>query len=168
MGRSARWSTRHITTLHDLLGLEREVIAAYQLAIDNIVDEPMTRDTIVSFQADQQRHVRELESTLRTLGGANTTMPPRSQQLIRDEGSFERAAGTTQVLQLLKQNEELVVRRYQDALRDDLPAEVSDMVRRACNDQLRHRAWIAARVDAFTRTSQYLSGRTRESRPSVH
>ena len=168
MGRAARWTGRHFSTLQDLLGLEREVIAAYQLAIDNIVDEPMTRDTIVSFHADQLRHVRELETTLRELGGTGSSVTPRSQLLMRDPQTFARAAGTTQVLQLLKQNEELVVRRYQDALHADLPGEVGEMVRRACNDQLRHRAWIAARVDAFTRTSQYLAGRSRESRTSIH
>jgi hypothetical protein len=167
MATSTARSSRHITTLQDLLGLEREIIAAYQLAIDNIVDEPMTRDTIVSFHVDQQRHVRELETTLRALG-SDANVSARGHLLMREPAAFAEAAGTTQVLELLKQNEEVAVRRYQQALHSDLPEDVADLVRRACNDQLRHRAWIAARVGAFTRSSQFLSGRTRESRPSIH
>jgi hypothetical protein len=167
MGFSPGRPARHVATLQELLGLEREVLDAYQLAIDNIVDEPMTRDTIVSFHTDQLRHVRELETMLRSLG-STATATPRGQLLMRDPAEYARAASTTQVLELLKQNEEIVVRRYQLSITGDLPDDVADLVRRACNDQLRHRAWIAARVDAFKRTSQYLAGRSRESRSSIH
>ena len=167
MGMSPGRSIRHIATLQELLGLEREVITAYRLAIDNIVDEPMTRDTIESFHADQLRHVREFEKMLRSLGAASTPAQ-RRPLLIREATSFARAAGTTEVLELLRKNEELVVRRYQEALHADLPEHVANLVRTACNDQLRHRAWIAARVDAFTRNNQFLSSRPRESRPSIH
>jgi hypothetical protein len=150
--------------LNDLLRLERASLQAYRSAIDAIDDDPMARDTMVSFEADAERHVRELEVAIRSFGGVPVERP--SEDLVREPVVFETMPGTTEKLRILKSNEDIVVARYRDALSMEAPRDVVERVRRACNDQLRHRAWIAARVDAFQRFERRQTGR--ESRDSIH
>jgi hypothetical protein len=150
--------------LNDLLRLERATLQAYRAAIDAIEDDPMARDTMVSFEADAERHVRELEVAIRSFGGVPIDRP--SDDLVREPVVFETMPGTTEKLRILKSNEDVVVARYRAALSIDAPRDVVERVRRACNDQLRHRAWIAARVDAFVRAERRELGR--DSRSSIH
>src|SRR5207248_5697052 len=96
-------------------------------------------------------------------GGAPVDRP--SEDLVREPVVFQTMPGTTEKLRILKANEDIVVARYREALSLDAPRDVVERVRRACNDQLRHRAWIAARVDAFQRAERRELGR--DSRPSV-
>jgi hypothetical protein len=133
--------------LNGLLQLERASLLAYRAAIDAIDDDPMARDTMVSFQADAERHVRELEVAIRSFGGVPADRP--SEDIVREPIVFATMRGTREKLRVLKSNEDIVVARYREALSLDAPRDVVERVRRACNDELRHRAWIAARVDAF-------------------
>lgn len=161
-GRNAQISS----VLVELHALDAQGRDALRCAVDRIHDEPLTRDTVMSFEADLDRHLRELEVAIRSYGGAPGARPRRRPDLVRDAAAFD-APTTTAVLRVLKQNEDEIVRRYQVALADlRAPAPVLDLVRRCRNDSLRHRAWIAARVDAFSRTSRPAPGE-RDSRTSV-
>ena len=153
-----------VSTLHSLLQLDRESIEAYRLALEHLVDDPMARDTLESFCVDHERHVRELRVMLRAFGGDDRL--DEGRLLPRGPTDFSGLPGTVPVLRALKANEDQVVRAYQAALSIDAPADCLDIVRRNCNDQLRHRAWLTARVDAFSRTSAHARAE-RTSRISV-
>jgi hypothetical protein len=145
-------TTRWIGVLQDLVALDREAIEAYASAIEAIVDEPMTRGTLEAFLREHVRHAEEHERLLRSLGGEPRHGFDR-RVLVTERDAYAVLPGTTAVLRLLKANEDVVVHRHQEALRAAGPGHVSDAIRGACNAELRHRAWIAARVDAFQRST---------------
>lgn len=147
-----------IDSIDALLTLEREAIQAYATAIDYVVDEPMTRATLVSFRADQLRHLSELQGLWSALSPTASKPPSAtSDALIKDRSAYAGLPGTTAILRVLKANEDLLVRRYRAVLQERLPPGVLDVIRAHTNDQLRHRAWIAARVDAFAKSAEWVS-----------
>lgn len=155
-----------VGTLNELLLLDRESLEAYAAAIDAVDDDPMARDTMMSFRADHERHVKELEIAIRACGGVPVTTTSARSSLTKDHASFASLPSSTAMFRVLKSNEDVVVQRYRAALSLDAPSDIVEVVRRACNDQLRHRAWIAARVDAFSRAQE--QGRIpRDSRSSM-
>ena len=179
MGMSATKTMQLIAQLRSLTTLGRDASMAFRLAIDHVVDEPLTRFTLMSFRADHERHLQELDAMLLAFGadvgdplahaGGWVASRPAvvASGLIVDERRFASLRSTTAVLRLLKYDVEVIARTHQECLRT-IPAAALEMVRNHTNDCLRHRAWVAARVDAFVRTLE--TGRdpsSRDSRPSM-
>lgn len=121
-----------------------EAASACREAARVIAHEPLTRGQLLSFQTEHEEHRVELESLARRLP------KPRRQLPTGLEPSVSRR-GTTAVLRVLRQNAETAVRRYQAAL-PNVPDSLLLPLRAQCNVWLRHRAWLTARIDAFSRT----------------
>jgi rubrerythrin len=144
------WSDRdQIAELLDLLRrTEIDAAEACRTAADLIRDEPLTRGTLLSFQAEHEQHRRELEKILPSFGlprGRTATELTADPAIIRGE------RGTTAMLRIIRKNAEIAVRRYQAALRV-VPEALIPTIRAQCNAWLRHRAWLTARIEAFART----------------
>ncbi len=141
-----------VSVLREALLLEREALDAYAAAIVRLGDEPLTRDTAMSFLSAHERHFDELDARLRTFGVQLVESPDTPRRLLPPE-RFSELAGTTAALRLLRTNADELVRRYRALLERPLPEAELSMIRRICNDELRHRAWLAARIHAFSRIS---------------
>lgn len=127
---------------------EIDAAKACRAAADAIRDEPLTRGTLLSFLAEHEQHRRELEKLLPSAGRPRGRTPT---ELTADGAIFLDDRGTTAILRVIRRNAEIAVRRYQQALRV-VPESVVPMIRAQCNAWLRHRAWLTARIDAFSRT----------------
>jgi len=134
---------------------EKDAAQACGAAAEQVRDEPLTRGTLLSFLAEHEQHRRELERILPTLGRYDGLV---ETGLTADAASFRNQRSTTSLLRVIRRNAEVGVRRYQAALRT-VPETLVPLVRAHCNAWLRHRAWLTARIDAFSRM--------RASHPSV-
>jgi rubrerythrin len=141
-----------VSALREALLLEREALDAYAAAIVRLGDEPLTRDTAMSFLSAHERHFDELDARLRRLGVQVVEASDTPRRLLPPE-RFSELSGTTAALRLLRVNADELVRRYRELLARPLPEAELAMIRRICNDELRHRAWLAARIQAFARIS---------------
>ncbi len=137
-----------IEVVEALCQLEGDAATACREAVSRVTDEPLTRGTLLSFLAEYEAHEQALRA--RIARAAKHGRRPASE-LETAPSAFRRARGTTEVLRVLKQNAEIAVRRYRAAMRV-VPDDLLTTVRDQCNAWLRHRAWLTARVDAFTRT----------------
>jgi rubrerythrin len=163
-----RASVREIVqVLREALRLEREALDGYAAAISQLGEEPLTRDTAMSFVSAHERHVEELTRALRGFGRPPDAEDPESPRRLLPPERFAEAHGPTATLKLLKSSSDEVVRRQRALLARSLPEAVLETLRRVCNDELRHRAWLAARVQAFARTERRTSVPPAGERPSV-
>lgn len=144
-----RGATREVVSVfREALLLEREALGAYAAAIGRLADEPLTRDTAAAFLSAHERHFDALGTRLRALG-VQEVQPDASPPRLLPAERFADARGTSAALLLLRMNADELVRRYRELLTHPLPEDDLSTLRRICNDELRHRAWLAARVQAF-------------------
>lgn len=146
-----------VQVFREALRLEREALDGYAVAIARLGEEPLTRDTAMSFVSAHERHVADLERALLQLGSRPMPEEPESPRRLVPPERFSEAFGPTPTLNILKSNSDEIVRRYRALLARALPEDALDTLRRICNDELRHRAWLAARMQAFARAERRTS-----------
>jgi uncharacterized protein (TIGR02284 family) len=126
--------------LNALLQLDIAAIAAYEAAIDRL-DDVNDKVALRAFKGDHEIHVRDLQALLSALG----EKPPRpadtdGELTKRVLGSVE---GDRAVLLAMKTKEDDANVAYDHAVeRDDVPADVHDVLVQNRNDERRHRAYI--------------------------
>jgi len=128
--------------LNKLIQLDFDASRAYKQAIDEI-DDPQVKATIRTFQADHDRHCSDLSYKVETLGGTPI-------ELKRDiKGAFlegltaiRSATGTDGALKAMESNEKLTNKKYSQAMEQDFPFDVKDVIRRNYDDEQRHLAYI--------------------------
>jgi uncharacterized protein (TIGR02284 family) len=136
-----------IERLESLMQLDHNAVQAYEQAIARI-DIPAVREKLEEFRADHERHIVDLDVSIRQLGG-------EPEELSRDlkgtllEGftALRSVAGTEGALKAMKTNEQLTNRQYDDALSLDLPQEIREVLERNRDDERRHLAFIDASID---------------------
>lgn len=144
-----RGATREVVSVfREALLLEREALDAYAAAIACLADEPLTRDTAMAFLSAHERHFDALRTRLRALGVQQLEPDDSPRRLLPPE-RFAEPHGTSGALLLLRMNADELVRRYRQLLTHPLSEDDLSALRRICNDELRHRAWLAARIQAF-------------------
>lgn len=141
--------------LDELRRMEIDAAAACQRGVEALPDEPLTRGQLLSMLAEHEDQSATLEKILSKLPPVRSA-PPTG--LLSEGGAFEGRRGSTAVLRVIRKNAELAVRRYQAAL-SVVPSSIEATIRAHTNVWLRHRAWLTARVEAFSRA--------RDSHPSV-
>lgn len=136
-----------------LEALERDAATACRHAAEALDADPITRGTLLSHLVEHESFATRLDG-LRTI--ADAPMPaldPRARlvtdRFVTDRSAFASTRTTTAVLRLLRRNAEIGVRAYRAVL-DDLDGPAHLVVRDQCNAWLRQRAWLGARVDAFS------------------
>jgi uncharacterized protein (TIGR02284 family) len=132
--------TEAIATLDDLIHLDTDAIHAYREAIA-ACSVAEVKSQLTSFLGDHQRHVAELESAVRALGG----LPASGQDI---KGFFIEgftaiiSQGDHSALLAMRGNEEITTRLYDAARRANVTAEVKQLLEKNYADEARHLAWI--------------------------
>lgn len=150
-----------IALLVHLMELDHAAIEGYQIASERISSE-RTRERLEAFKADHERHLRELEPIVRSLGGD----PPDANAKGRVLPGMQTIAdleGDEPILVAMKNNEDGTAQAYQDTL-ERAPAEAREIIQRACEDEQRHREGLSI---AFgdVRTSTSYQNATPRQRP---
>ncbi len=129
-----------VKTLNDLLYLDTDAIRAYSQAID-ACETGEVKDQLTAFRADHERHTRDLEAAVKSLGGVPVQGPDLKGFFIEGFTAI-LSHGDRSALHAMRGNEELTTRRYDAARKANLPKESADVVERNYEDEVRHLAWI--------------------------
>lgn len=130
--------------LNDLLQLDHDAIAAYDVAISKLEDRDQA-GMIAGYRLDHERHVRELNELVARLGGTPANHPHVTGPFKTALQSLGGLAGDKGVLLAFRTNE-LQVRTKYDlyASRAMLwPPDVKRVIDGAALDEERHYAWVA-------------------------
>lgn len=136
--------------VRDLIHLDIDAVHAYGEAIARIEDAHVdVRAQLVAFQADHERHIRQLSDALLA---ASREVPGRRRDLkgflLEGMTALRSALGTEQALKAMRQNEILTNRRYEDALElVGAPSDVMELIRRNRDDERRHLDYIERAID---------------------
>jgi uncharacterized protein (TIGR02284 family) len=135
-----------IGTVQDLIHLDMDAIKAYEQAI-KACEHQNVSSQLRSFQADHQRHVRELSEEMRKLG----EQPKVSTDLkgfFIEKFTAITSMGTRSALMSMRGNEQLTTSRYKAALDlQDLPETTKQIIRNNYADEQRHLEWIKSALD---------------------
>ncbi len=136
----ARDVTR-IAKLNDLLQLDHDAVGAYGIAIQATTDESR-RETLREFRADHERHIEEITRLIQDRGGKPIQSPhvPTSifKLAVQKAGSL---GGETALLLAFKANERQTRDKYRRAAENGDDLEVTDVLARAADDEVRHYDW---------------------------
>ena len=130
--------------LNDLLQLDHDAIAAYDVAIAKLEDRDHA-DQIAGYRRDHERHVRELNELVARLGGAPANHPHVTGPFKTALQSLGGLAGDKGLLMAFRTNELAVRTKYDSyASRAMLwPPDVKRVIDGAALDEERHYAWVA-------------------------
>ncbi|OFZ21629.1 MAG: hypothetical protein A2X94_00310 [Bdellovibrionales bacterium GWB1_55_8] len=131
-----------IKHLSSLVHTDIDAIHAYDQAIEKI-DYKEVRDRLSDFRTDHHRHVTDLSSLIRDMGGD----PPEFKRdfkgfLIEGFTALRSVTGTEASLKAMKTNERLTNATYEKALSWDVPTNVRDVIRKNREDERRHFDYI--------------------------
>jgi len=130
--------------LNDLLQLDHDAIAAYDVAIAKLEDRDHA-DQIAGYRRDHERHVRELNELVARLGGTPANHPHATGPFKTALQSLGGLAGDKGLLMAFRTNE-LAVRTKYDAYASRAmlwPPDVKRTIDGAALDEERHYAWVA-------------------------
>jgi ElaB/YqjD/DUF883 family membrane-anchored ribosome-binding protein len=130
--------------LNDLLQLDHDAMAAYDVAIDKLQDRDHA-DQIAGFRRDHERHVRELGELVSRLGGTPEDHAHLTGPLKTALQRLGGLGGDRGLLMAFRTNE-LQVRAKYDAYASKAmlwPPDVKRAIDLAALDEERHYAWVA-------------------------
>jgi uncharacterized protein (TIGR02284 family) len=132
--------------LNDLIQLDYDAAQAYQAAIDRL-DNPAFKAAMVEFKEDHLRHTRELGGCLSQLGREPPHEGDVKEIVTKGKVVIAGLMGDKAILQAMLTNENDTVTAYERAARfQDARADVRQVIQRACDDEVRHRAWIDSAI----------------------
>ena len=132
--------------LRNLLSLEHDAIAAYDAAVERLGDES-AKKRLTEFRTDHERHISELAPHLQGMGEKVPDGPGKKSVLTAGKVRLGALAGDQAILAAMGTNEIETEAAYRTAAeRDDIDATLADKLRRARDDEARHRQWIQERI----------------------
>jgi hypothetical protein len=131
--------------LNDLLQLDHDAAGAYEVAIEQLEDRDNALQ-IEGFRRDHQRHIRELNDLILSLGGSPSNEPHATAPLKVAMQRVAAAAGDRALLLAWQANELLVMTKYDAYARRAVfwPAEAKRLVDRNALDEERHYQWVVS------------------------
>jgi rubrerythrin len=130
------------TVVTNLIQLERDAIAAYDKAIEKLSD-PAKAEKVREFREDHLRHVRELESAAKDLNAEIPADTDAKAMLTTGKVSMASLAGDDTILSAMSTNESDTIAAYRHGCENEsLPPSLQPMLRRALEDEERHKAWM--------------------------
>jgi uncharacterized protein (TIGR02284 family) len=134
-----------VRALNELIQLDLDAVRAYGEAVEAcaIVE---VRSQLQAFLADHQRHVRELESAVRALGGEPAGQHDL-ERFLREGFTAIACTGDRYALFAMRGNEVITCRAYESLRAAEMPAEVRALIERSTQDEARHLAWLRSAVD---------------------
>jgi uncharacterized protein (TIGR02284 family) len=140
-------SKKMIEKLNDLIALDHDAVGAYQAAIERI-DVEYLRMRLREFQADHERHIRELSDVVVRLGGTPRESPDVKGVILKGFTAVTSMMGTEAALKAMKGNEKLTNSRYHAALQEAWSDDVRVLLHRNYSDEQRHLAFIEDALNA--------------------
>lgn len=130
--------------LNDLLQLDHDAMAAYDVAIGKLEDRDHA-DQIAGYRRDHERHVRELNELVARLGGTPTNHPHVTGPFKTALQSLGGLAGDKGLLMAFRTNELQVRTKYDSYASKAMlwPPDVKRVIDGAALDEERHYAWVA-------------------------
>lgn len=137
--------------LSSLMYLDFDAARAYEQAIQEI-DDSIIRERMVEFLNDHERHITDIRSMIGMLGET----PPEPSRDVKGfflEGwaAIRSMSGTEGALKVMKSNEELTNRRYNDARSWDVSTHVMDLIIQNHTDEERHLTYIEEQLSVVAR-----------------
>jgi ElaB/YqjD/DUF883 family membrane-anchored ribosome-binding protein/rubrerythrin len=130
--------------LNDLLQLDHDAVAAYDVAISRLEDRDHA-DQIAGFRRDHERHVRELNELVTRLGGTPVNHPHATGPIKTALQALGGLAGDKGLLMAFRTNELQVRTKYDSYASKAMlwPPDVKRVIDGAALDEERHYAWVA-------------------------
>lgn len=128
--------------LKDLVALDFDAVAAYNAAVDRLED-PEARKQLTAFRGDHERHIRDLQALMHTIGMEPPQEGDMKSMLTRGKVVIAGLSGDRAILQAMLSNEEDTNTAYERAAkREEMDAETRELMSRNFADERRHREWI--------------------------
>jgi rubrerythrin len=130
--------------LNDLLQTDHDAVGAYDVAIEKLEDRDYA-EQILGFRRDHERHIRELNELLGSLGGVPRNEPHVTAPFKTALQSLGGLAGDRGLLVAFRTNELQVRSKYDlyAARANHWPVEVKRAIDRNAMDEERHYRWVA-------------------------
>ncbi len=136
-------TTEVLEGLNDLLQLDHDAIGAYEIAMEKLSDRDHAA-MIAGFRRDHERHVRDLNEMITSLGGTPKNEPHMTGPLKEALQSIGAVGGDKGLLIAWRTNE-LQVRTKYDAYAskaNQWPAEAKRLIDVNALDEERHYQWV--------------------------
>ncbi|MFA5516051.1 MAG: DUF2383 domain-containing protein [Desulfuromonadales bacterium] len=128
--------------LKSLLQLDVDASHAYQQAIDRI-ELVSVREQLTKYREDHERHVREISEKLRELGETPPKASPDLKgMMIEGFTALRSMTGTEGALKAMKTNEKLTNRKYDEARKMNVAADVQQLLESNYQDERRHLTYV--------------------------
>jgi rubrerythrin len=157
-----------MAALNDLLQLDHDAVASYQVAIDAVSTETLKRK-LRQFKRDHQRHVAEIGELVRARGGTPVTAPHLSTGMLKlAVQALGAAGGDRAVLLAFRTNEWESANKYARAAGRRFPPEVREVVRRGAEDEAKHYRWAVESLDKLGAGDTTVLGRVEQVMERLH
>lgn len=144
-----RWIHQVCGQLNRLIQLDIDASSTYREAISHVTDLEV-RDDLESFLADHERHVMELTSIIRDLGGTPIPVRLDLKGRLLETMTRLRSRGTLGALRAMRMNEKLTNRVYDRASHVYMPPIGQVIIVENLDDERRHLAAIEAHIARLT------------------
>jgi rubrerythrin len=129
-----------VAELNDMLQLDHDAVHAYTLAA-SLLGSETHRNTLESYRADHERHIRELTQLIRDHGGIPIQLPHPTGPFKLAVQAAGKMGGDRGVLLAFKANERQVRDKYRRVANAQHPEDVALVLQRAARDEETHYAW---------------------------
>jgi rubrerythrin len=170
-GAAARFRSHEaalVAELNDLLQLDHDAVQAYGVAISRLEDAELRR-TLERFRGDHERHVAELSSAIRSLGGRPIELSHIPTGLFKLAVQQVGAVGGDRgVLLAFKSNEGQARDKYlRHAQRQHMPW-IGEMLRRNAQDEVVHYEWAVTALERLGVAPDSMTSKVQQGFETVH
>lgn len=149
-----KWIAKVCDHLNKLIQLDFDAAGTYREALLH-VDDPGVRGDLHAFLGDHERHVMELSTIVRDLGGTPISAHRDFKGAVLETMTRLRSRGTLGALRAMRTNEKLTNRSYDKALDFYMPPLGQAIVLENLKDERRHLATIEAHIERLTGKQYY-------------
>ena len=132
--------------LNDLLMLEYDAVHAYITCIKNVDDDDISNH-LTEFLSDHNHHVGRIVEQIRQCDVEPKARPDFKGPFMKGLTGIMSKMGDRKALQVMHQNENLTNSAYDNALKEDYPQYICDMLKEFQSDERRHRAWLEQKLE---------------------
>ncbi len=143
------WITKVCDHLNKLIQTDYDAACTYREALLH-VDDPAVRSDLHAFLGDHERHVMELTSIVRDLGGTPIAAHRDFKGRVLESMTRFRSRSTLGALRAMRTNEKVTNRAYDKAAEVYMPPLGQAIVMENLEDERRHLAAIEAHIDRLS------------------
>jgi len=144
-----QWIAKVCDHLNKLIQLDYDAAGTYREALLH-VEDPVVRSDLHSFLGDHERHVMELSSIVRDLGGTPIEAHRDFKGAVLEGMTRLRSRGTLGALRAMRMIEKVTNRGYNRSAEFYMPPIGQAIVMENLEDERRHLAVVEAHIDRLT------------------